>query len=201
MFHDRSRSPFNKRNHQTRVPHLRSPEDHVQSYGSPEMFGSGAGRFHSPGSVRHKFFRENHENQRPSNDQYMAHGPSPHSPHDGFGARYESCDPQSPMSDRSPDRFTRHAQVFSSPNTRRERNEHHIEISTPERKRVSAITIDFDGLRDVPVGPRRSVGKVEAKKPGPDMHTPYILIPPGHVPQDPTLTRHLNGMLRTQKPQ
>ena len=41
------------------------------------------------------------------------------------------------------------------------------------------------------VGPRRSIGKIEAKKPGPDMHTPCILIPPGHVPLDPTLTRHL----------
>jgi hypothetical protein len=165
------------------------------------MFGSSASRFHSPGSVRHKFFRENHENQRPSNDQYMAQGPSPHSPHDGFGARFESCDLQSPMSDRSPDHYTRHARVFNSPNTRRERTEDHIDTSTPGRTRVSAITIDFDGLRDVPVGPRRSVGKIEAKKLGPNIHTPYILIPPGHVPLLPKLTRHLLGMLKTQKPQ
>jgi hypothetical protein len=164
------------------------------------MFGSSAGRFHSPGSVRHKFFRENNENQRPSNDQHMAYEPSPHSPHDGFGARFESCDPQSPMSDRSPDHYTRHARVFNSPNTRRERTEDHIDTSTPERARVSAITIDFDGLRDVPVGPRRSVGKVEAKKLGPNSHTPYILIPPGHIPQDPRLTKHLLRMLRAHKP-
>jgi hypothetical protein len=163
------------------------------------MFGSSASRFHSPGSVRHKFFRDNNENQRPSNDQYMAPGPSPHSPNHGFGARFESCDPQSPMSDRSPDHYTRHAPVFNSPNTRRERTEDHIDTSTPERARVSAITIDFDGLRDVPVGPRRSVGKTEAKKLGPNR--PYILIPPGHVPQDPRLTKHLLRMLRTHKPQ
>jgi hypothetical protein len=201
MYYDRSRSPFNRRDQPTRESDLRSPEDYNQSHGSPEMFGSGAGRFHSPDSVRHKFFRENYENQRPSNDRYMDHGPSPHSPYDGFGTRYESCDPQSPRSDRSPDHFTRHARAFNSPNTRRGRTENHIDTSTPERIRTSAITIDFDGLRDVPVGPRRSVGKIEAKKLGSDIHSPYILIPSAHVPPLPKLTRHLHGMLKTQKPQ
>jgi len=199
MHHDRSRSPFNRRDHLARVPHLRSPEDYVQSHGPTEMFGSGAGRFHSPDSVRHKFFRENHGNQRPSDDNYTGHGPSPHSPHQGFGARYESYDPQSPISDRSPDHYTRHTRVFNSPNARRERTEDRIDTSTPERGRLSAITIDFDGLRDVPVGPRRSIGKIEAKKFEPD--SPYILISPEHVPPLPHLTRHLQGMLRTQKPE
>jgi hypothetical protein len=197
MYHDRSRSPFNKRDYQTRAPNPRSPEGYNQSHGSPEMFGSGTGRFHSPGSVRHKFFRDNYENQRPSNDRYMDHGPSPQSPHDGFGARFESCDPQSPRSDRSPDHFTRRARALNSPNTRRERTEDHIDISTPDRTRVSAVKIDFDGLRDVPVGPRRIVGRIEAKNLGP----PYILIPPEHVPPLPSLTRHLHGMLKTQKPE
>jgi hypothetical protein len=181
MYHDRSRSPFKKRDYQTRVPDPRSPEDYNQPHGSPEMFGSGTGRFHSPGSVRHKFFRDDYDYQRPSNDRYMDHGPSPQSPHDGFGARFESCDPQSPGSDRSPDHFTRHARAFNSPNTRRERTGDHIDTSTPDRTRVSATTIDFDGLRDVPVGPRRSIGKIEAKNLG----SPYNVDGLRNVPVGP----------------
>jgi hypothetical protein len=174
----------------------------MYSRGPPETFGSGDGRFHSPGSLRHKFFRENYENQRSPDDRYMAHGASPLSPHGGFGARYESCDPQSPRSDRSPDHFTRHARVFNSPNTRRGRTEDHIGAPTPERTRGSAVTIDFDGLRDVPVGPRLDIGKIEAKKfRPPDIHTPYILIPSEHVPPLPRLTRHLHAMLKAQRPQ
>lgn len=200
MRHDRSRSPFSNGDFQTRVPHPQSPEERVQTRGPPDTFGSGAGRFHSPGSVRHKFFRENHENQRSSDDRYMAHGPSPLSPHNEFGARYESCDPQSPIADRSPDRFTRPARVFHSPDTRRERNQDHFDTFTPSATRGSGGTIDFDGLRDVPVGPRLSINKIEAKSFGPDAYSPYILIPPEHVPPLPHLTRHLQGMLKSQKP-
>ena len=97
------------------------------------------------------------------------------------------------MSDRSSDRFTRHARVLDSSNTRRERPEDHINASTPEK----AATIDFDGLRGVPVGPRRGIGKIDAKN---EIYSPHILIRPEHVPPLPNLIRHLQGMLKTQKP-
>ena len=183
------------------MPHPRSSEDLNQSHGSPELFPSSATRFHSPGSVRHKFFRENHENQLPSSDRFPGYGPSPRSPREGFGARFETCDPQSPISDRSPDHFTRHARFLNSPDTRRERTDEHNYASTPERNRNFVGTIDFDGLRGVPVGPRGGTGKIDAKKFESNVNSPCIWIPAERVPPLPNLIRHLKQMLRAQQPE
>lgn len=58
-------------------------------------------------------------------------------------------------------------------------------------------TIDFDGLRDVPLGPRHAGGVFDTRRVG---SAPHIFISKKDLPAQANLIRHLNGLLKSLKP-
>jgi hypothetical protein len=155
------------------------------------------GRFTSPGSVRHRFVREqvNVIDAHPK-----AQWSSPQSPNARFGSRDDAPHRHSPDSRRYSDNHRSWARNASSPNTPRERPAQRPEVLFAERNRSVGGTIDFDGLRDVPTGPRCSISAPKAPKWDGVTRAPYIFISLRYIPNLPNLKGHLKGMLGKLRP-
>lgn len=175
---------------------------------------SSTGRFPSPGSVRHRFVRENDERHM-IDGRYKAHHSSSRSPNARFGSRNDATYRRSPESRRQSDNHQSWTRNAGSPNPPREPLAQRLNASATARNRSLGVTIDFEGLRDVPTGPRPkrdSISwpsqKVETREsiasPGIPKkrdfvtRSPCIFISLRFLPDEPRMTRHLYGMLGTE---
>lgn len=159
-----------------------SPEYLPRQRSPPSSFReSNTGRFPSPGSSRHRFVREDYSERpfpgdrrnvpRHTSRYSFDHGPV----HDDVSRQH------SPTSGRNPERPSHSPSVTHSP-------EH--------RNRSFARRITFNGLKDVPLGPR--VGAATFDPPTVES-APHIFISSTKLPTWVN-AKHLNGLLGNIKP-
>lgn len=199
----RSRSPGNRASigfPLPQKPHAPSSNTRVRPRSPPLSAERSNGRFPSPGSARHRFVRERNDRQHMTDDRYRAQQSSPQSPNARFGSRGDYVHQQSPASRRYSDNYQNWTRNGGSPNTSRERAAPRPDIQASEVNRNAQGTVDFDGLRDVPTGPRRSISGANAPKRDCVTSHPCISISLRYVPNLPNLIRHLKGMLGHLKP-
>jgi hypothetical protein len=163
---DRSRSPHSRPT--TKFPLPQNPR--VQSLDTRMRPRSplphSTGRFPSPGSVRHKFVREDAEERRHTYDaRSNFQQSSPQSPNARYGTRDNASYSRSPDLRRHSDNYQNWARNAGSPNTPREPLAQRLDVSTTERTRSLGGTIDYHGLRDVPTGPRSKARDFNARSP------------------------------------
>ncbi|KAM0715459.1 hypothetical protein Q7P37_008957 [Cladosporium fusiforme] len=144
---------------------------------------SSTGRFPSPGSARHRFIREDHDDRTLRDDRELAYQHSSRSSFDNSTVHRDRFRQHSPMTWRTPESPGAERRGSQSPLTLR---------NSAHRGSISGRRISFDGLKDVPVGPR-----VDTRI---DESAPYIFISSQFLPAQPTLVRHLNGLLKSVKP-
>jgi hypothetical protein len=162
--------------------------------------GHNAGRFPSPSSVRHRFVREHVDERHPVNVRPKAQYSSPQSPNARFSSRDDVTNRHSPDSRRYSGNHQNWARNAGSPHTPRERPEYGTNVQAIERNGSVGGTIDFDGLRDVPTGPRSSISAPRAPKRGDETVAPCISISLQYIPNLPNLKGHLKGMLGKLRP-
>ena len=178
-----------------------------------------AGRFPSPGSVRHKFVREDVPERRYTYDaRSQVQQSSPQSPNARPGTRNNLDRQRSPVSRRYSENHQNWAQNAGSPNTPRERLAQRPDVLATERGHTVKGTIDYNGLRDVPTGPRLKNNDPIAWSPPSDYHgirdvptgprlknndhvawspprPPWIFISFQYLPNQPASTKHLSRLL------
>lgn len=78
---------------------------------------------------------------------------------------------------------------------------HHPHQSPPDRARSLGDTIQYAGLNNVPVGPRRYSDATHTTWPQRRTALPFIFISSEHMPRDQSMKKHLDGLLKNSRPQ
>lgn len=184
-----------------RKQHTHTPDSRVRPRSPPLFASSSSARFPSPGSARHRFVRENHDGPHMTDDRSIAHHTSSRSPATRFGSRDYFDHQSSPASRRYSGNHANWALNSGSPNNAREFSAYRADDYTSDRTRSVGGTIDFDGLRNVPVGPKRSLSGANVLKKDHSTRSPCIFISLRKVPKLPNLKWHLNRLLKGHRPE
>lgn len=202
----RSRSPASgSRFPLPQKPRAPSLDTRMRPHSPPLTTGHSSGRFPSPGSVRHKFVREDVKERRHTYDaRSIIRQSSPQSPNIRLGTRDDAPYPRSPDLRRHSDNYQNWARNAGSPNTPREPLAQRLSVSTAERTRSVGGTVNYHGLRDVPRGPRPKARDCTARSPPRPKkrdfiaQSPCIFISFDYLPDLPRMIKHLYGMLGTE---
>jgi hypothetical protein len=117
---------------------------------------------------------------------------SPRSPIVSFGTRDDAVHQRSPASRGVSDDCMNRARDSGSPNIARARGAFRPDDNTLDRTRGlgGKNKVNFGGLQGVPTGPKRDRSS----------QCPCICISSRNIPNPQSLTRHLNGMLKSLRP-
>lgn len=185
-----------------RKQHTLTPDTRVRPRSPPLFASSDSARFPSPGSSRHRFVRESFDGPRVTNDRPLSNKTSPRSPVARYGSRDNFDHQASPASRRYSDNNANWVRNSGSPNNARDRVFPRPDDYPLDRTRSVGGTIDFDGLRNVPVGPKRSLSGTKIPRKDHITRSPCIFISSRYLPTKlANLKWHLNRLLKGHRPE